>query len=192
LHQLERYFVVMYTGAHGLSNDLGIVLSAARLLLDRPAIRFVFVGDGKEKSELLKQAERDGLSNVLFLPSVGKLDMPEVLAASDACVAILKPLELYKTTYPNKVFDAMAAGKPVLLAIDGVIRTVVDQAQAGIFCQPGDAAALVDAVVQLEQDRASAKIMGENGRRYLIQHFSRTRIAEDLIHLLNRMTKSDE
>ena len=184
--------MVMYTGAHGLSNDLGIVLSAARLLLDRPVIQFVLVGDGKEKSELMRQAERDGLANVLFLPSVGKLDMPEVLTAADACVAILKPLDLYKTTYPNKVFDAMAAGKPVLLAIDGVIREVVDQAQAGIFCPPGDAVALADAVVQLEQDRASAKTMGENGRRYLSQHFSRARIAEDLIHLLMRMTKTDE
>ncbi len=188
---LEDKFVVMYTGAHGLSNDLGVVLSAAKLLLDHPEIQFVFVGDGKEKPSLEQQAAQDALTNVLFLPSVGKLDIPAVIAGANACIAILKPLELYKTTYPNKVFDTMAAGKPVVLAIDGVIREVVENAQAGVFCQPGNANVLADAILQLEHDRESANKMGENGRQYIVQHFSRIQIAKDLLHLLMRMTQTN-
>ncbi len=190
-YRLEDKFVVMYTGAHGLSNDLGVVLSAAKLLKNHTAVQFVFVGDGKEKPSLEQQAAKDALTNVLFIRSFGKLDMPAVIAGADACIAILKPLELYKTTYPNKVFDTMAAGKPVVLAIDGVIREVVENAHAGIFCQPGDASALAEAVLVMERDRESANKMGENGRQYIIQHFSRSKIAKDLLHLLIRMTQTD-
>jgi glycosyltransferase involved in cell wall biosynthesis len=188
LHQLEHDFVVMYTGAHGMSNDLDVVLSAAARLKAHPGIRIVLVGDGKEKVGLQTRANLEGLTNILFLPSVGKQEIPNVIAASDACIAILKPLDLYKTTYPNKVFDTMAAGKPVLLVIDGVIRQVVEGAQAGIYCAPGDPDALAEAILLLERDRMAARRMGENGRTYLKEHFSRAKIAQDLQQLLVRMT----
>ena len=118
---------------HGMSNDLGVILEAARLLQDLPHVRIALLGDGKEKPALMEQAEAMGLSNVSFLTPVSKAGMPEALAAADACVAILKPLDEYKTTYPNKVFDYMAAGRPVALAIDGVIRAVVEAAGCGYF-----------------------------------------------------------
>ncbi|HEY9088277.1 MAG TPA: glycosyltransferase family 4 protein, partial [Anaerolineaceae bacterium] len=124
-HGLEGKFVVLYAGAHGVSNDLGIVVSAADLLRGEPAVQFVFIGDGKEKAKLVERANALGLNNITFLPSIPKQQIPEALAAADACLAILKPLEMYKTTYPNKVFDYMAAARPVLLAIDGVVREVV-------------------------------------------------------------------
>ena len=74
------------------------------------------------------------LENVLFLPPVPKSEMPAALAGADACIAILKPLDAYKTTYPNKVFDYMAAARPVVLAIDGVIREVVEISRLRDFC----------------------------------------------------------
>jgi glycosyltransferase involved in cell wall biosynthesis len=124
-HNLEGKYVVIYAGAHGMSNDLPVVLQAAALLIDRSEIMIVLLGDGKEKPRLEQQAKEMGLSNLLFLPPVPKFEMPAALAAADACIAILKPIELYKTTYPNKVFDYMAAGRPVILAIDGVISQVI-------------------------------------------------------------------
>jgi glycosyltransferase involved in cell wall biosynthesis len=129
-HNLGDQFVVLYAGAHGLSNDLGVMLEAAGHLNGDARIHFVLVGDGKEKPALQARAAEMGLTNLSFFPPVAKNGMREVMAAADACVAILKPLELYKTTYPNKVFDYMAAGRPVLLAIDGVIRQVVEDARA--------------------------------------------------------------
>ena len=93
--------------------------------------------------------------------------MPSALAAADACIAILKPVEMYKTTYPNKVFDYMAAGKPVILAIDGVIREVVENANAGIPVHPGDPEGLSQAVLQLADDPELAHRMGCQGTRYM-------------------------
>ena len=189
-NHVEDKFVVLYAGAHGLSNDLGVVLAAAKLLPERKApfeIAIIFLGDGKEKPALQKLAAGMNLNNVLFLPPVAKTGMAEVLAGADACLAILKPLEEYKTTYPNKVFDYMAAGRPVVIAIDGVIRAVVEAAGCGIFAQPGNPTALAEAILKVSANKHEARIMGKRGRKYLEEHFSRVVIAEKLASVLEEM-----
>lgn len=174
-------FVVLYTGAHGMSNDLDVVLRAAELLQSTPAIHFVLLGDGKEKSAMQEKAARLRLSNLEFRDSLPKTQMPSVIAAADACIAILKPVEMYKTTYPNKVFDYMACAKPIILAIDGVIREVVETAHCGLFCPPGDPQKMSEAILKLYRDPAAARDMGLNGRRYLELHFDRAQIAGEFI-----------
>jgi glycosyltransferase involved in cell wall biosynthesis len=186
-HNFKNRFVVLYAGAHGMSNDLEVVLDCAALLAKDWKFQFVLLGDGKEKANLQARAREMGVKNVLFLPPVPKSGMAKALAGVDACLAILKPLDEYKTTYPNKVFDYMAAGRPVLLAIDGVIREVVEAAQCGLFVQPGNAAALAEAVKTLEANRDKATAMGMNGRRYLEEHFSRAALAEQLEQLFLSM-----
>lgn len=187
-HHLDEKFVAMYAGAHGMSNDLEVVLEAARQVESAPEIEIVFVGDGKEKAALMARAAAMSLHNVTFLPSVPKSGMAEALAASDACIAILKPLEDYKRTYPNKVFDYMAAGRPVALAIDGVIREVVEAAECGLFAAPGNPSALAEALRELARDRARSRAMGLRGRKYLEEHFSRETMAESLLKMLEAMT----
>jgi glycosyltransferase involved in cell wall biosynthesis len=189
-HHLEDKFVALYAGAHGMSNDLDVVLDAAKLLEDEKKIQIVLLGDGKEKAALQAHAAHMGLSNVSFIPSVPKSEMPEALAAADVCIAILKPLEEYKTTYPNKVFDYMAAGRPIVLAIDGVIREVVDAAQCGIFAAPGDPSAMADAIRQLAGDPQKSRQMGLKGRKYLEENFNREAIGEKLVNLLDEMNHS--
>jgi glycosyltransferase involved in cell wall biosynthesis len=186
-HKFKNKFVVVYAGAHGMSNDLDVVLDAAKLLESDREIQIVLLGDGKEKANLQARAAEMKLKNVLFLPPVPKDGMGAVLAGADACIAILKPIDEYKTTYPNKVFDYMAAGRPVVLAIDGVIREVVTAADCGVFAQPGDARSLADAVTSLAANRDRAVEMGINGRRYLEEHFSREVIAGKLESLLEGM-----
>jgi glycosyltransferase involved in cell wall biosynthesis len=188
-HGLEDFFVVLYAGAHGLSNDLGTVLEAAKILLPYPEIRFVLLGDGKDKPALQEQAARDGLSNIVFLPPIPKIEMPGAIAAADACLAILKPIEMYKTTYPNKVFDYMAAGKPVILAIDGVIREVIENAHGGIPVPPGDAAALSRAVLQLAGNRAFCHRLGEQAHRYVVGNFDRSILAATLLDSMLQLTE---
>jgi glycosyltransferase involved in cell wall biosynthesis len=186
---LADEFVVLYAGAHGMSNDLGLILDTAEQLLSYSNIRFVFVGDGKEKLNLQQNAIQRNLTNIIWAPPVPKNQMAQVLAAADACIAILKPIEMYKTTYPNKVFDYMAAGRPVLLVIDGVIRQVVEAADAGLFAQPGSPDALSKAVMQMANNPVRARQMGANGRDYVHQHFNRARLAESLMDLLEDMRR---
>ena len=190
-HHLESKFVALYAGAHGMSNDLQVVLQAAQYLRSREDIVLVLLGDGKEKPALIAQAAEMGLTNLLFIPPVTKQEMPQALAAADACIAILKPIPLYKTTYPNKVFDYLAAGRPVVLAIDGVIRVVIESAGAGIAVEPGNPAAMAQAIATLADDRTAARAMGQAGRIYLEKHFSRSDLAAKLWELLKSMEKAD-
>jgi glycosyltransferase involved in cell wall biosynthesis len=191
-NKLKNKFVVLYAGAHGMSNDLDVVLECASNLEQNPVIQFVLLGDGKEKANLQARAAELGLKNVLFLPPVPKSGMAEALAGADACIAILKPLEEYKTTYPNKVFDYMAAGRPVVLAIEGVIREVVEEADCGVFPRPGDAQDMSNAIQFLEADRDHAVALGMNGRHYLEEHFSREKLAEQLEKLFRQIMDSSQ
>jgi glycosyltransferase involved in cell wall biosynthesis len=187
-HGLEGKFIVLYAGAHGMSNDLDIVLDAAANLQDFQNLAIVLLGDGKEKKNLMTRAVEIGLQNIHFISSVPKDEMGAALAASDACIAILKPIEMYKTVYPNKVFDYMAAGRPVILAIDGVIREVVETARAGLIVKPGDAVSLADAIRNLAENPISRIRMGKNGRVYIENHFDRATLAQELMDLMNQMT----
>lgn len=186
----EGCFVVLYAGAHGMSNDLDVVLDAADRLKTSPAIRVVLLGSGKEKPRLRAEADRRGLDNLVFLPPLPKMEVPAALAGADACLAILKPIEMYKTTYPNKVFDYMAAGRPVILAIDGVIREVVEEAQAGVFVPPGDPSALADAIQMLANNPQKCRTMGMNGRKTVVSKFSRDAFADQFGLILEEMRRS--
>jgi glycosyltransferase involved in cell wall biosynthesis len=189
-NRLEGRFVALYAGAHGLSNDLGVILDAADRLRNERRIVFVFVGDGKEKPSLVLRAGEMGLPNVLFLPPVAKNGMAKVLAGCDCGVAILKPIPLYGTTFPNKVFDYMAAGRPVVLAIAGVIRKVVEDAQAGVIVPPGDSQALADAVLDLSRDPAAARRMGRRGRQCVVRNFNREVFAREMEQVMLETVQS--
>jgi glycosyltransferase involved in cell wall biosynthesis len=180
-------FLVLYAGAHGLSNDLITVLRAAVMLKSEPEIHIVLVGAGKEKANLVTQAQALNLSRVHFLDPVPKGHMPEVLAQADAGLAILMAIDAYKTTYPNKVFDYMAAGLPVLCAIDGVIRDVVEKGQAGRFVEPGNPEALAEAILRLVADREGARQMGAAGRRWVCAHYDRKILASNLTAIMESM-----
>lgn len=190
-HNLEGKFIALYAGAHGMSNDLETLLQAAARLRQPSNIAIVLLGDGKEKPALMQQAQEMKLTNVHFLPPVPKTAMPEALAAADACIAILKPIPLYETVYPNKVFDYMAAGRPVILAIDGVIRQVIELGQAGVPVPPGDAGALANAIQSLADAPEKSRTLGENGRMHILHHFDRVVIAGQLEQLLLSTLKKE-
>jgi glycosyltransferase involved in cell wall biosynthesis len=189
LYHLDRKFVVMYAGAHGLSNDLGVVLRAAALLVDRVDIQIVFIGDGKEKPALVDMADRLNLNNVTFVSSLPKNQMADILAAADACIAILKPIDLYRTTFPNKVFDYMAAGRAVILAIGGVICDVVLNEKAGLDVIPGDPSDLAAVIRSMADDPILTKAMGVAGRVAIEKRYNRNKFSHQFNLLLEDMVR---
>ena len=181
---LNGKFVVTYAGALGQANDIPTLLRAADNLKCNKNIHFLIVGDGKERLNLEELARQRKISNVTFTGARPKSDMPGFLSASDACVAILQNIPMFQTTYPNKVFDYMAACKPTLLAIDGVIREVVEAANGGIFIPPGNAKALSNAISELAEHPHLAVKMGQAAHRYVRVHFDRRKQAYKFIDLL--------
>jgi len=184
---LADHFVVTYAGALGRSNDLDTIVNAAKLLRDHTDIKILLVGGGKERPQLEKQLQEHQLENVVLGGYFPKARMAEVLAGSHVCLATLLNLEMYRTTYPNKVFDYMAAARPTVIAIDGVIREVIETAEAGTFVTPGDARALADAILRYHGDPDLARQHGQAGRAYAERHFERSDQAEALKSVMERI-----
>jgi glycosyltransferase involved in cell wall biosynthesis len=188
---LEKKCIVTYTGALGMANDIPTILHAAKRLQEEMKIHFLLVGDGKERRNLEKLAKQLRLTNVTFTGSYPKTDIPSVLTASDVCVATLKDISMFRTTYPNKVFDYMASGRPTILGIDGVIRKVIEASEGGIFVPPGDDVALADAVYQLCGDEVLRNTMGQKARKYVVSHFNRELHAQAFYELVTRLVFKD-
>jgi glycosyltransferase involved in cell wall biosynthesis len=186
---LQDKFVVLYAGAMGQAHDLYTVLRAARRLKDDPHVRFVFFGSGKERPKLEEEAERLELHNILFAGTCPKKEMPLVVAAADVCLAILQNLPMFRTTYPNKVFDYMAAARPTVLAIDGVVREVIEASGGGVFVQPGNDEQLADTIRALSGDPRRLREMGENARAYLVKHLDRRDRLAETVALLETLKR---
>jgi glycosyltransferase involved in cell wall biosynthesis len=181
-------FIILYAGAHGMLNDLDTLLDAAVFLRDYPDIRICLIGDGKEKPTLMQRARCMDAHNVVFIPPQPKSAMPAFVASADVCVAILRDLPILRTVYPNKVFDYMAAGRPVVLAIDGEIRRVVEDAGAGVPVSPGNSQELTQAILNMYQHKTEAEVRGTNGRKYVVEYFNRFDQACKFEELLTSMT----
>jgi glycosyltransferase involved in cell wall biosynthesis len=184
---LEDKFVVLYAGALGQANDIYTVLCAAKHLNDEDQIRFVFWGDGKERPNLQSEAERLDLQNVIFAGVCPKKEMPFVIASSDVCLAILQNVPMFRTTYPNKVFDYMAAARATVLVIDGVIREVIESSDGGVFVEPANHELLAKTILELSKDPQRVKQMGVNARAYLVQHLDRRDKLDETLLLLQKL-----
>ena len=187
---LEDKFVVLYAGALGQANDIYTVLCAAKHLNDENQIRFVFWGDGKERPNLQSEAERLNLENVIFAGVCPKKEMPFVIASSDVCLAILQNVPMFRTTYPNKVFDYMAAARATVLVIDGVIREVIESSNGGVFVEPANHELLAKTILELSKDPQRVKQMGVNARAYLVQHLDRRDKLDETLLLLQKLVRA--
>lgn len=186
---LDDKFIVLYAGAMGQANDIYTVLRAAHRLRGDERIRFVLFGDGKENANLRAEASRLRLPNLTFAGAAPKTEMPSIVAAADICLAILMDIPGFRMTYPNKVFDHMAAGRATLLVIDGVSREVIEASGGGVFIQPGDDARLAQVIRELAGDPARVRAMGRAARAYLVRHFDRRDKLAETLELFQRLAE---
>src|SRR5262249_29459201 len=135
-------------------------------------IRFVLVGAGAEKAQLVAQARARRLDNVTFLDPFPHDRMPVLLGAADVCLAHTRRLPLFEGMLPIKVYEAMACGRPLLLALNGDARDMaVREARAALHIEPENADALASAVLYLRDHPAEARQLGARGRRYIQGRF---------------------
>jgi len=186
-HGVKDKFVVTYAGAVGMANDIDVLLQAAARVRHRKDIQILIVGDGKERKRLQEEAKHLDLTNLTFTGALPKSQMPQALAGSDACIAILRNIKMFRTTYPNKVFDYMAAGRPTILAIDGVIREVVEAASGGMFVPPGDSDRLAEAITYLADHPQDASRMGSEAHSFVVRYFNRDNHASEFMELISRI-----
>jgi glycosyltransferase involved in cell wall biosynthesis len=180
---LEGKFVIIYVGAHGLANDLMQLVEAATLLRGTNA-HFLLIGDGMQKRMLMEEADFRQLTNITFFAPVSKEQVFGYILMADVGVAVLKKAAIFKTVYSNKTFDYFSCKKPVLMAIDGVSRDLVEQAEAGMFAEPENPADLAKRIEIYMKDRALLARHGENGYRFVRKHFDREKLAKNFLECI--------
>ncbi len=188
-HGFKDRFIVSYIGTHGLSHALDKVLDTAQQLKDEKEILFLLVGEGAEKENLKRKAKRLALKNVVFLDQIDKKQLPEYYALSDVILVTLRDLPLFRSVIPSKIFEIMAMARPILISVDGESRKLVEQAQAGIFCQPENPQEMKDKILYLKAQPELRRELGRNGRHFVEEQFDRNKLADRYQELLHRLLK---
>ena len=180
-------FVAGFTGAHGVANGLDALLAVAEELKRRGdrRVKLVFIGDGKEKERLAARAAELGLANCLFFPPVPKAELGAITASLDCGLMVLKDVPaFYHGTSPNKFFDYVAAGIPVVNNYPGWLAGLIRENECGIVVPPGDVAAFADALQRLASDPAACRVMGAAARALAEREFARPLLAARFIATL--------
>ncbi len=190
-HQLEGHFVITYVGAHGVANHLQQVLDAGKALEDTNVL-FLLIGSGMEKERLKAMASEMKVINVRFLDPVPKAEVFRYILASDMGASILKRVDTFKTVYSNKTFDYFSCKKPVLMAIDGVSRELVEAAQAGSYVEPENTAEYSSIIRQYLADPERLTREGDSGYRYAQEHFDREVLARKYLDYILKVAEKKQ
>lgn len=187
LDQLPKdKFIIGYAGTLGIANALDSFVKAASQLQNYPDIAFVLVGQGKLKSALQQQVADLNLNNVYFVDPIPKKQVQSLLQCFDVCYIGLTKDPLFRFgVSPNKLFDYLYAGKPILYAIDSGCYTPVADAKAGIQVEPENDQQIVNAVLELyNMSPEQRRIMGENGHQEAIQSYEYGSLTQKLASIL--------
>ena len=170
----ENNFKVLYLGAHGQANVLDVIIEAAKIIQDQgyQDIHLLFVGDGPEKEHLIAKANTHGLNNIFFYQPIKKVEVPLLLDNVDIATISIKNISLLGKygISPNKIFDYLCAGKPIIFAVTA-LNDIVKEANAGISIPPEDPPAFAQAIIDLYHlPKHERNLLGANGRRYVEEY----------------------
>ena len=181
-------FVVLFAGNIGMVQGLETVVRAAQELKGDPQVHIALVGDGTDKARLQQSASQIGLDNLQFIDHQPMERMPEFMAGADALLVHLKKSEFSQDAIPGKTLAYLAAGKPILMAMEGAAAQLVTSAGAGIEVPPEDPTALAEAIRKLsampESERAA---MGRRGRQYLLENLPKQKVISQYEEILQRV-----
>jgi colanic acid biosynthesis glycosyl transferase WcaI len=177
-HRIDEAFVVNYSGNLGPAQGLDTVLDAARLLRDRPGIRFLLIGDGILRADLEQRIEAEGLGAVTVLPYQPNALMPEIYGSADLCLVPQAALT-GSDAIPSKTYRIMACERPILATTEPTsdLATLVQTAGAGVVVPPGDAEALANAIGAAASDPVAWREIGRRGRAHVQQHYGRAQVS---------------
>lgn len=170
LRDIEGKFIIGYAGGMGESNALDYLLTAAKLLVDKP-VAFILVGDGANKTRLLARIKEENISNVHILPAISKLQVPSFLKSCDALYIGWHKLPIYRFGIcPNKLFDYMLAEKPIIHSVTAG-NDIVHEADAGISVEAENVEEIARAILNLSNlDKAVLARMARNGYNYVLSN----------------------
>jgi glycosyltransferase involved in cell wall biosynthesis len=186
---LDSDLMTVFTGTHGIANGLDAVLNVAAEIKarGRTDIKFVFIGDGKLKPELVQHAEERQLDNCIFLDPVPKKELVGYLRATDLGLMILANVQaFYRGTSPNKFFDYLAVGLPVLNNYPGWLAEIIRQHDIGFPVPPDDPQTFADRLEDAADHREKLNDMGQRARQLARTEFARDKLATQFVKFLEQ------
>ncbi|MGW9686007.1 glycosyltransferase family 4 protein [Flagellimonas sp. 2504JD1-5] len=185
---IDDNFVITYIGAHGIANHLIQLIDVAEKLTDTNVL-IQLIGDGPTKKMLIEEVKKRNLSNVRFVGFVDKETAFKYILASDLGTAVLKKVDTFKTIYSNKTFDYMSCKKPILLAIDGVSRKLIEEAQCGVFAEPENADDIAEKIRGYLRGDHNMIEQGSNGYNHAKEHFDRNKLALKYLNEIEKVAR---
>lgn len=180
--------LVLYAGIIGIAQGLDVLLDAAKMLPAESKTRILLMGEGPEKDRLISRKQKENIDHIFFLPLVSRTRIPSIIKTMDAAAIPLRKMDLFLGAIPSKIFENLALGKPVILAVDGEARELfIEQGKCGLYVPPEDAHRMAEALVRLERAPALRNELGKNGIDYVKQHFLRKKITEAWISAFNNL-----
>lgn len=184
--------VAVFTGAHGVANGLDAVLDMAAVLKarGRDDIKMVFAGDGKLKPKLIERANREGLNNCIFLDKMPKKELSDVMARADMGMMVLANVPaFYYGTSPNKFFDYIASGLPVVNNYPGWLADMINENKCGVAIEPEKPELFADAMIKLAENPKLREEYGKNGRALAEREFARDILGKRFVEFLEKTFK---
>jgi len=181
-YELKNKFVIGYIGTHGLAHALENVIEAAELIIKEENIRIVFAGGGADRSRLEKIVSERGLENIVMIPRQPKDKMPQVWSLCDISLVHLKDAPLFKTVIPSKIFESMAMGLPIIMAVPiGEATDIIEEYKAGINVSPGYPKELSEKFLELAKDKELVRTLSYQSLD-AARNFDRKKLALEMLN----------
>lgn len=168
-------FNVVHFGSMGRANGLKYIIDTAKILQDKGIndVNFIFMGSGATEPKLKHQVEEQGLKNVQFLGLHPMQTLAEVVNLCDASVTSFLNLPILKTNSPNKLFDSLSAGKPIIVNSSGWTKDLVEKEHCGFYVDPEKPEELAEQLCLYKDNKELLKLWGENARRLSVEVFDK-------------------
>ena len=181
----ENDFLCLYSGTHGIANGLNILIDVAAELTKRGnnTVKFVLVGDGKLKPDLIAEANKRQLKNIIFLDPLNKADLSRLMNTCNIGMQLLANIPaFYYGTSPNKFFDYISVGLPVLNNYPGWISELITQYDCGITVSPDNPEVFADSLMKLEKEKYRLPEMSLNARNLAKNEFDRALLSNKWVN----------
>lgn len=180
----DKDFLFLYGGIIGHAQGLEVILKAAKQITNKNA-KFILLGDGPLKNDLLKLKDELQVDNVYFFKSVPKVEIFNIINEIDSVIVPLKKLDIFKGAIPSKIFENLAMKKALILGVDGEARKLfVDEGKCALYFEPENENELVICINKLTEDKELLIKLGEAGRKYVEEKFNRKVIAKTFFKYL--------
>ncbi|MGE8512886.1 MAG: glycosyltransferase family 4 protein [Chryseobacterium culicis] len=179
-------FKVVHFGSLGLANGAHSIIESAKLLKNREDIEFLFVGGGSTENDLIEEVEKNNLKNVKFLGKFPMTDVSEIVNFSDVSVISFLDLPILYTNSPNKLFDSLSAGKPIIVNSAGWTKDIAEKYHCGYYVNPNHPEELVQKVLYLKDNPDVVDKMGQNARKLAETVYDKSILCKKFVEVIEQ------